>query len=61
MKVFLSEIDFGVMNFSFWKLLGSEFFIKFNINNWIVCMLVEGSLVERFKGDIICRMINGWI
>lgn len=59
-KVPLSETDFGAMNFSLWKLLGSEFLIKSNINNWIACMPAEGSLVERLKGDIICRMINGW-
>lgn len=46
--VFVSEIDYNVMEFSLWKIFGCEFMIKFNINDWIVCICIEssGSLVD---------------
>ena len=48
----LNETDYNAMNFSLWKKLGRQILIKSNINNWLVCQQVTGSLVYWQKGDI---------
>ncbi|XP_066014828.1 uncharacterized protein [Pocillopora verrucosa] len=52
----LNETDYNAMNFSLWKKLGRQILIKSNINNWLVCQPVTGSLVDWQKGDINCTI-----
>ena len=47
----LSETDFEV-------LLGTEFLIKSNINNWIACKEGTGSLVQFKEGSITCKVVK---
>ncbi|XP_058950315.2 uncharacterized protein [Pocillopora verrucosa] len=52
----LNETDYNAMNFSLWKKLGRQFLIKSNINNWLLCQPVTGSLVDWQKGDVNCTI-----
>ena len=40
------DTDYNAVKFSLWKQLGSEFLVKSNINNWLVCVPGTGSFVE---------------
>ena len=42
----LSETDYNAINISLWKQLGRQVLIKSNINNWLICDPVIGSLVD---------------
>ena len=42
------------MDFALWKQLGSEFLIKSNINNWLICRPGTGSLVHWRGGNVSC-------
>ena len=42
----LNETNYNAINFSLWKQLGRQFLIKSNINNWLLCHLGGGSLVD---------------
>ncbi|CAH3189247.1 unnamed protein product [Porites evermanni] len=33
----MHEHDFNALDFSLWKQLGQEIFVKSNVNNWLVC------------------------
>ena len=52
----LSETDFNAVEFAKWTDFGMEFFMKSNINNWIICSPKTGSLVEWRSGSIDCRI-----
>ena len=52
----LNETDYNAMNFSLWNKLGRQFLIKSNINNWLVCQPITGSLVDWQKGDVNCTI-----
>ena len=52
----LNETDYNAMALSAWKQFGKEFFIKSNINNWVVCSPDIGSWVEWRDGDVICKI-----
>ena len=52
----LNETDYNAMNFSLWKKLGRQFLIKSNINNWLMCQPITGSLVDWQKGDVNCTI-----
>ena len=54
----LNETDYNAINFSIWKQLGRQVLIKSNINNWLVCHLGNGSLVDWQEGDVNCTIIN---
>lgn len=54
----LNETHLAAMNFMLWRLLGTEFLVKSNINNWIACLPAGGSLVEGRNGKLTCRMIK---
>ena len=52
----LNETDYNAINFSLWKQLGRQVLIKSNINNWLVCQPVTGSLVDWQSGDVNCKI-----
>ena len=52
----LNETDYNAINFSLWKQLGRQVLIKSNINNWLVCQPVTGSLVDWQNGDVNCKI-----
>lgn len=54
----LNEKDYNAMNFSLWKQIGSQFLIKSNINNWLVCNPGTGSLVDWQDGSVSCQIIK---
>ncbi|XP_028518450.1 uncharacterized protein LOC114576297, partial [Exaiptasia diaphana] len=50
--------DFNALDFLKWRQIGSEVFMKSNINNWIACLPDVGSFVLRVAGSMKCRMIK---
>ena len=52
------ETDYNAVKFSLWRQLGSEFLIKSNINNWVVCLPETGSFVEWQRGNINCKFVK---
>ena len=56
----LNETDYNAMNFFQWKQLaiGMEILIKSNINNWLKCFMLSGSLVDLQEGFVICRIVK---
>ena len=54
----LNETDYNAIEFSLWKQLGRQVLIKSNINNWLVCHPVNGSLVDWQFGKVNCRVIK---
>ena len=53
-----NETDYNAIDFTKWKMIGSEVLIKSNINNWIACEARTGSFVTKTAGSMDCRMIN---
>ena len=53
----LNETDYNAINFTLWKQLGRQVLIKSNINNWLVCHPVNGSLDWQF-GKVNCQVIR---
>ena len=43
-------------NFTLWKQLGRQIFIKSSINNWLVCHPVTGTLLDLQKGNVNCTV-----
>lgn len=54
----LHEHDFNALDFSLWKKLGQEIFVKSNVNNWLVCSPRGGSFVDWTPGKISCKIAN---
>ena len=54
----LHEHDFNALDFSLWKQLGQEIFVKSNVNNWLVCSPNGGSFVDWRPGKITCEIAN---
>ena len=54
----LSENARGAVDWNMWKNIGSEFMIKSNINDWIVCQPLEGSIVMHKHGSLKCENIK---
>lgn len=54
----LSETDYNAMPYDQWKLLGKEFLVKSNINNWIACSDGTGSLAGWRSGTLSCKMVK---
>ena len=54
----LNETNYEAMKFSLWPIIGKEFMIKSNINNWIACKEGTGSLVQQKAGSITCKMVK---
>ena len=54
----LHELDFNAVDFSLWKKLGQEIFIKNSLNNWLVCSPNRGSFVDWKLGSISCKITN---
>ena len=54
----LDELSRGAVNFTLWKEIGKEFLIKSNINDWIVCLPNNGSMVTEKTGKINCQNIK---
>lgn len=54
----LHELDFNAVDFSLWKKLGQEIFIKNSLNNWLVCSPNGGSFVDWKPGSISCKITN---
>ena len=54
----LNETDYNAINFSLWKQLGRQFLIKSNINNWLICDPVIGSLVDWQYGKLNCQVVK---
>ncbi|PFX31329.1 Veficolin-1 [Stylophora pistillata] len=57
-KVPLKETQLGAMDFKFWRQIGNEFMVKSNINHWIACKEVNGSLVDYKAGSLSCKVIK---
>ncbi|XP_028392499.1 uncharacterized protein LOC114517056 [Dendronephthya gigantea] len=54
----LDEWSAGAVDFNLWREIGTEFMIKSNINDWIVCKPNGGSLVTGRTGAIDCKNIK---
>ncbi len=54
----LSESSRGAVDWNLWKGIGKEFIIKSNINDWIVCQPIGGSLVTKTPGSVSCQNIK---
>ena len=54
----LNETDYNAIEFSLWKQLGRQVLIKSNINNWLVCHPVNGSLAHWKYGKVNCQVIK---
>ena len=54
----LNETDYNAIEFSLWKQLGGQVLIKSNINNWLVCHPVNGSLAHWKYGKVNCQVIK---
>ena len=54
----LNETHYQAVNFALWRTIGKEFLIKSNINNWIACKEVSGSLVKQKAGSLSCKLVK---
>ena len=54
----LNESSLGAIEWNVWKDIGKEFMVKSNINHWIVCQPIDGSIVTNLRGSISCRNIK---
>ena len=54
----LSESSLGAVDWNVWKDIGKEFMVKSNINDWIVCQLIDGSMVTKGSGSIVCQNVK---
>ena len=54
----MSETDYNAMDFSLWKQLGRQVLIKSNVNNWLICSPVTGSLVDWQEGSVSCQIVK---
>ena len=54
----LNESLLGALNWTSWKDIGVEFMVKSNINDWIVCQPINGSIVTAKRGSISCQNIK---
>ena len=52
------EEDFNALNFSLWRHVGSEVLLKSNLNHWIACSPLVGSLVDWRHGSVACRNLR---
>lgn len=48
----------GAVEFNMWEDIGSTFLITSNINDWMVCTPMGGSLVRPANGTIKCQNIK---
>ena len=55
-----TEFSSGALEFNQWKTIAnlSEFLIKSNINHWISCTAVTGSLVHWRPGSVQCKNVK---
>ena len=53
-----NKTDYNAIKFSLWKQLGKQVLIKSNINNWLKCDPVNGSLVDWKSGTVNCQIIQ---
>ena len=54
----LNESSVGAVDWNDWKDIGKDFMVKSNINDWIVCQPVNGSIVTEKDGSISCQNIK---
>ena len=54
----LNETDYNAVNFSLWKQLGRQVFMRSNTNNWLVCHPGTGNLVDWQEGNVNCRIVK---
>jgi hypothetical protein len=48
--------EYSAFEFSRWKEIGGSFQIRSNINHWLVCDEIDGSLVNEIAGSIDCKI-----
>ena len=46
------------VDWNVWKDIGKEFMVKSNINDWIVCQPIDGSMVTNGSGSIVCQNVK---
>ena len=51
-------VQHGALDFPLWQHIGEEIMVKSNINNWIACVPLLGSLATWIVGSLDCRMIK---
>ena len=54
----LSESSLGAIDWNLWKDIGKEFMVKSNINDWVVCQPIGGSIVANTGGSLSCENIR---
>ena len=54
----LNESSLGAVDWNDWKDIGKDFMVKSNINDWIVCQPINGSIVTKKDGSISCQNIK---
>ena len=54
----ITEYSQGALEFSKWKLIGDQIFVKCNINHWISCKPDVGSFVELRDGAMACKNVK---
>ena len=54
----LNESSLGAVDWNNWKDIGKNFMVKSNINDWIVCQPINGSIVTQKDGSISCQNIK---
>ena len=53
-----NESSLGAVDWNVWKDIGKDFMVKSNINDWIVCQPINGSIVTKKHGSISCQNIK---
>ena len=54
----LSESSLGAVDWNLWKDIGKEFMVKSNINDWIVCQPIGGSIVTKKDRSLSCQNVK---
>ena len=57
-KIPLTDKQYGALDFKLWGVVGQEFLMKSNINNWVACVPKIGNLVEWKTGNVTCRLVK---
>ena len=54
----LNESSLGAVDWKDWEDIGKDFMVKSNINDWIVCQPINGSIVTKKDGSLNCQNIK---
>jgi hypothetical protein len=51
-----SPNEYAALDFARWKEIGTSFHVRSNLNHWLICDEIDGSLVNEVNGNIDCRI-----